>query len=119
MSRCLHSTAVSPRPNRMGGRVYNRPMADGALSIQAGVEDELRLLRASVREFVAREVAPHMDEWERAGELPRALHEKAGAAGLRPPGSDAATPPGPRIAFHDGASRPAAVRMGCQPENLR
>ena len=82
MSRCLHSTAVSPRPNRMGGRAYNRPMADGALSIQAGVEDELRLLRASVREFVAREVAPHMDEWERAGELPRALHEKAGAAGL-------------------------------------
>jgi acyl-CoA dehydrogenase len=57
-------------------------MADGALSIQAGIEDELRLLRASVREFVAREVAPHMDEWERAGELPRALHEKAGAAGL-------------------------------------
>lgn len=57
-------------------------MADGALSIQAGMDDELRLLRASVREFVAREVAPHMDEWERAGELPRALHEKAGAAGL-------------------------------------
>jgi acyl-CoA dehydrogenase len=57
-------------------------MADGALFVQAGVEDELRLLRGSVREFVAREVAPHMDEWERAGELPRALHEKAGAAGL-------------------------------------
>ncbi len=66
----------------MVGRAYNRRMADGALSIQAGIDDELRLLRASVREFVAREVAPHMDEWERVGELPRALHEKAGAAGL-------------------------------------
>jgi acyl-CoA dehydrogenase len=57
-------------------------MADDALSIQAGVDEELRLLRASVREFVVREVAPHMDEWERVGELPRDLHEKAGAAGL-------------------------------------
>jgi acyl-CoA dehydrogenase len=57
-------------------------MADGTLSIQAGIDDELRLLRASVREFVAREIAPHMDEWERIGELPRTLHEKAGAAGF-------------------------------------
>ena len=53
-------------------------MTDTALSIQAGMDDELRLLRASVREFVAREIAPHMDEWERTGEVPRALHEKAG-----------------------------------------
>jgi acyl-CoA dehydrogenase len=53
-----------------------------AVSSPADLGEELRLLRASVREFVAREIAPHMDEWERAGELPRALHEKAGAAGL-------------------------------------
>jgi acyl-CoA dehydrogenase len=44
--------------------------------------DELALLRASVREFAAREVAPHLGDWERAGEVPRALHERAGAAGL-------------------------------------
>jgi acyl-CoA dehydrogenase len=56
-------------------------MAEAVLSL-ADLGEELRLLRASVREFVAREIAPHMDEWERAGELPRALHEKAGAAGL-------------------------------------
>lgn len=43
---------------------------------------ERELLRASVREFVAREVAPHLGDWERAGEVPRALHERAGAAGL-------------------------------------
>jgi acyl-CoA dehydrogenase len=53
-----------------------------AVSSPADLGEELRLLRASVREFVAREIAPHMDEWERAGEGPRALHEKAGVAGL-------------------------------------
>jgi acyl-CoA dehydrogenase len=56
-------------------------MAEAVLS-PTDLGEDLRLLRASVREFVAREIAPHMDEWERAGELPRALHEKAGAAGL-------------------------------------
>ena len=56
-------------------------MAEAVLSL-ADLGEERRLLRASVREFVAREIAPHMDEWERAGELPRALHEKAGALGL-------------------------------------
>jgi acyl-CoA dehydrogenase len=57
-------------------------MVEDALSIPAGLDEELRLLRASVREFVAREVAPHMEEWEQEGELPRTLHEKAGDAGL-------------------------------------
>ncbi len=36
----------------------------------------------SVRRFVEREVAPFIDEWERAGELPRALHRKAAEAGI-------------------------------------
>jgi acyl-CoA dehydrogenase len=49
---------------------------------QLGFGEEHELLRAAVREFVAREVAPHIEAWERAGEVPRALHEKAGAAGL-------------------------------------
>jgi acyl-CoA dehydrogenase len=44
--------------------------------------EEHELLRASVRAFVAREVAPHISDWERAGGVPRALHEKAAAAGL-------------------------------------
>jgi acyl-CoA dehydrogenase len=44
--------------------------------------EEERLLRAGVREFVVREVLPHLEAWERAGEVPRSLHEKAGAAGL-------------------------------------
>lgn len=37
---------------------------------------------ASVRAFVAREVAAHVDEWEAAGEVPRALNRKAAEAGL-------------------------------------
>ncbi|MFN3590917.1 MAG: acyl-CoA dehydrogenase family protein [Thermaurantiacus sp.] len=36
----------------------------------------------SVRRFVEREVAPHIDTWERAGELPRDLHRKAAEAGI-------------------------------------
>jgi len=36
----------------------------------------------SVRRFVAQEVAPNIDRWEADGELPRALHRKAAAAGI-------------------------------------
>ncbi|TNC23066.1 acyl-CoA dehydrogenase [Amycolatopsis alkalitolerans] len=39
-------------------------------------------LRKLVRTFVEKEVLPHLDEWERAGELPRELHRKAGETGL-------------------------------------
>ncbi|MEX6723970.1 acyl-CoA dehydrogenase family protein [Parapedomonas caeni] len=36
----------------------------------------------SVRRFVEREVAPHIDAWEAAGELPRDLHRRAAEAGI-------------------------------------
>jgi acyl-CoA dehydrogenase len=36
----------------------------------------------SVRRFVDREITPYVDAWEAAGELPRALHTKAGILGL-------------------------------------
>jgi acyl-CoA dehydrogenase len=39
-------------------------------------------LRKTVRAFAEREVLPHIDEWERVGELPRDLHRRAGEAGL-------------------------------------
>ncbi|PWW24088.1 acyl-CoA dehydrogenase [Geodermatophilus normandii] len=39
-------------------------------------------LRRLAREFVAREVAPHVEAWETAGELPRDLHRRAAATGL-------------------------------------
>jgi acyl-CoA dehydrogenase len=43
---------------------------------------ERQQLRKTVRAFAEREVVPHIDEWERIGELPRELHRRAGAAGL-------------------------------------
>ena len=43
---------------------------------------ERHALRHAVRRFVEREVLPHQDEWERAGELPRELHRAAARAGL-------------------------------------
>ena len=44
--------------------------------------EERRALRASVRRFTEREVVPHLDSWERAGEVPRSLHAAAATAGL-------------------------------------
>lgn len=38
--------------------------------------------RDSVRRFVAREIAPHADAWDEAGEFPRELYRKAAGAGL-------------------------------------
>jgi acyl-CoA dehydrogenase len=43
---------------------------------------ERRALRETVRRFVEREVIPHQDDWERAGEIPRSLHARAAGAGL-------------------------------------
>ncbi len=35
---------------------------------------ERQQLRKTVRAFAEREILPHVDEWERIGELPRGLH---------------------------------------------
>ena len=43
---------------------------------------EREALRKTVRDFAEREILPHVDEWERSGDLPRELHRKAGEAGL-------------------------------------
>jgi acyl-CoA dehydrogenase len=45
-----------------------------------GVEHDL--LRESVRAFAEGEIVPYLEEWERAGEVPRELHRKTAAAGL-------------------------------------
>jgi acyl-CoA dehydrogenase len=43
---------------------------------------EREALRQSAREFVRREVAPNLQAWEDAGEIPRELHARAGKQGL-------------------------------------
>ncbi len=44
--------------------------------------EEQRALMASARAFVAAEVAPHLQAWEEAGEVPRELHAKAAKLGF-------------------------------------
>ncbi|BBZ31930.1 acyl-CoA dehydrogenase family protein [Mycolicibacterium confluentis] len=43
---------------------------------------ERQQLRKTVRDFTQREILPHVDDWEREGELPRDLHRRAAEAGL-------------------------------------
>jgi acyl-CoA dehydrogenase len=43
---------------------------------------EQEILRDSVRRFALKEVLPRLDEWERAGEVPREVHRRAAAAGI-------------------------------------
>jgi acyl-CoA dehydrogenase len=44
--------------------------------------DDQLALQESTREFVRREVEPHLQDWEDAGEIPRSLHLAAAKAGL-------------------------------------
>ncbi|WP_067174734.1 acyl-CoA dehydrogenase family protein [Microtetraspora niveoalba] len=45
-------------------------------------EDEHLLFRQTVREFLAREVAPHHPQWEKDGIVPREVWKKAGDIGM-------------------------------------
>lgn len=47
-----------------------------------GWTDEHEQLRRTARGFVERELAPHVEAWEEAGEFPRELYKKAGELGL-------------------------------------
>lgn len=47
-----------------------------------GWTEDLEPLRRSVRSFVEREISPHVDAWDEAGEFPRELYRKAGEHGL-------------------------------------
>ena len=44
--------------------------------------EDHRAWRAVLRSFVDQEIMPYVDEWDEAGEFPRALYEKAAAIGL-------------------------------------
>ncbi|KZX65875.1 acyl-CoA dehydrogenase [Alcanivorax sp. HI0033] len=41
-----------------------------------------QMVRETVRKFVEREILPHVDDWEEAGEFPRELYHKAADAGI-------------------------------------
>ena len=44
--------------------------------------EEHEAFRSQLRRFVDKEVAPYIEQWEAAGELPRELHRKAAEAGV-------------------------------------
>lgn len=44
--------------------------------------EERQAFRDMVRDFVEREIRPHADAWDEAGQVPWELHRKAGALGL-------------------------------------
>ena len=43
---------------------------------------ERQALRSAVEQFTAREIAPHLPQWEDDGELPRELHAATAKAGF-------------------------------------
>src|SRR5687768_7078643 len=45
-------------------------------------EEEHDLFRTSFRQFLDKELVPHVDEWERAGIVDREIFRKAGDAGF-------------------------------------
>jgi len=45
-------------------------------------KDEHEELRATIKRWVEAEIAPHVEEWDDAGEFPRALYDRAGELGF-------------------------------------
>jgi alkylation response protein AidB-like acyl-CoA dehydrogenase len=50
--------------------------------MQFSVSEEQKLLIQTVREFVAKEITPHIEEWEEKGDVPDSVFRKLGAVGL-------------------------------------
>lgn len=46
------------------------------------LDDDVKTFQTTFRKWVAKEVVPHHQEWEHAGQVPHALWEKAGAQGF-------------------------------------
>jgi acyl-CoA dehydrogenase len=52
------------------------------MSTDVWTTPERLALRGLVHDFTTREIVPHLEQWERDGEVPRSLHKAAAAAGL-------------------------------------
>ena len=57
-------------------------MADFDFSEPDLLDDDLRMIRAQVRRYVAEVIVPQADAWERAGEIPRAAFRDFGRLGF-------------------------------------
>ena len=54
----------------------------GLYDSRAVFDDEHQAFRATVKEFLARDIVPHIDEWEEAEQVPREVWAKAGKSDL-------------------------------------
>ena len=45
-------------------------------------DESHRILRTTLAKFVEKEIKPHVEEWEEAGEFPKELYSKAAEIGL-------------------------------------
>jgi acyl-CoA dehydrogenase len=57
-------------------------MSSDTMTLDPYATPERRALRSLVTDFTSREIAPHLPDWERAGQLPLELHRKAAEAGI-------------------------------------
>src|SRR5262249_44653380 len=58
------------------------PLARGERVTAAMFTQEHGMVRTSVRAFVEKEVVPHVDEWEIAGQIPTAFWRRLGELGF-------------------------------------
>ena len=52
------------------------------VSKRTGLDENHEMFRDTVRRFIAKEVTPHLDEWEEAGIVSREVWRAAGEAGI-------------------------------------
>jgi len=71
-----------------------------------------QILRTQVRRFVAREIAPHVDQWEQKKTFPRDLYKKAGDAGFLGMGYPEAYGGTPCDIFHEVVYVEEIIRCG-------
>src|SRR5262249_26284027 len=73
--------AIDPRPRAC----FDPASPTGAPMVETFFREEHQIFRRTVADFVAKELAPHADEWERAQSFPREVFAKCGQLGLLGP----------------------------------
>src|SRR5690606_28166521 len=70
-------------PGQRGPRGHD-PAAEGVdrVSRRAIFDDEHEAFRQTVRSFIEKEITPHHEEWDAAGQVPRGLWTRAGERGM-------------------------------------
>src|SRR5262249_58350405 len=75
----LHGDRTPHGGGRGGPRRGQGPMGRHVMKIFSEQHD---MFRQSVRAFVEKEVEPHIEEWEQAGQIPRSIWTRMGELGF-------------------------------------